>query len=197
MPIVRGSRAVEACQWLPRAESMHGGSRRQHGCQWPWFCGRLCACTREVLGRRRVPFFFQGVRSVKWTHGKTMWWRLVWQQLVCGENCWKKRSDTNDNNENCYDDHFNLFFPCVCVLSVWCLCVWCVYCHFMWYVKLELGPENVQTTSKLWRSKVRVCVWLVWCLCFVSGCGVFKYKSKWKFWNKKFQIFFHFYNLHF
>ena len=35
-----------------RAVSVHGGLRVQHGCQFPWLCGRFCACTRclETVG---------------------------------------------------------------------------------------------------------------------------------------------------
>ena len=54
MPFVRGSRGVEACEWFPRPLSVRSGLRIQHGCHWPSLRGRLCACTREVLGRCRV-----------------------------------------------------------------------------------------------------------------------------------------------
>ena len=31
--------------------------RIQHGCRWPSLCGRICACTREVLGRCKFAAF--------------------------------------------------------------------------------------------------------------------------------------------
>ena len=60
-----GSRAVESCHWFPRAVSVHGGLRIQHGCQWPSLRGRLCACKEEVLGRCGVAVFAKGMRGPK------------------------------------------------------------------------------------------------------------------------------------
>ncbi len=57
MPFVRGLRAVDACVWFPRAVLVHGGLRKQSGCQWTPLCGWRCACTREVLGCCRGAVF--------------------------------------------------------------------------------------------------------------------------------------------
>ena len=61
---VRGFRAVEACVWVPRAVSEHGGLRIRYGCQWPSLFGRLGACAQEVSGRCSFTLY-EGVRGVK------------------------------------------------------------------------------------------------------------------------------------
>ena len=46
---MRSLRAVGACVWFPRAVSVLGGLRIQHGCQWSSLCGRLCAVRGRCL----------------------------------------------------------------------------------------------------------------------------------------------------
>ena len=52
LSFVRDSRTVETCQWCPAG--CDSGLGIQHGRQGLSLCGRLCACTREILGRCRV-----------------------------------------------------------------------------------------------------------------------------------------------